>query len=304
MDGGPGSDTIDGGGGRDELRGGEPADEFEHDFIRDGERDGSVASDTIVAHPGQATLSYASRRKRVVVDLPAGVAGAPGEHDSVDGITAVVGGRGPDIMIGRNRFEFFRGGAGADRLVGRGGDDLLYGQRGPDRVLGKAGDDRMSENADNARDVLSCGHGHDAVHISDKRDLLRPACEDGAWSTARDPAGDELNWITAHPILGRGRAIFRSTCSESPRCRGRIVLKAPGNRRSLGSGRFRFRRTQFRDARTAPRRRVVARLNKRGRNHVRRERNVRVVIISRRDCSGCTNRPPAVKTGFTIDMRR
>jgi hypothetical protein len=292
VDGGPGSDTVNGGGGRDELRGGEPGGQSDYDFIHDGERDGSAASDTIVVQGG-GQLDYGSRRKRVTVDLAAGVAGAPGERDTFTGISAVIGGAGPDVMLGTARFDFFRGGPGADRLEGRGSRDLLYGQGGPDRVFGGGGDDVMSDNSDNARDIQSCGSGEDWVQVSDKRDLLRPSCEDGSWLRSR--RADESR-VTAQPAISRRRVVFRLTCADSDGCLGRITLKAAGRRLALGRGGFDIERRRNRH-------RVVVRLNARGREYVRRGGHVRVVIFgSGRPC-GCSN-PRPVKTGFTVFMRR
>lgn len=298
VDGGPGSDAINGGGGRDELRGGEPTNDSDFDFIHDGERDGSAASDTIVVHPGQGQLDYGSRRRRVTVDLQAGVAGAAGERDTLSGISSVVGGNGPDIMLGTDGFDFFRGGAGADRLEGRGSRDLLYGQKGADRVFGGAGDDHMSEDSDNARDIQSCGRGEDWVTSSDKRDRLRPSCEEGAWlNNPRLTATDEINRITVQPELSRRRAVFRTTCAGSDGCSGRITLLTAGQRELLGRGPIEIRRPR------SGRHDIVVRLNARGRQYLRRGGYVRVVIFSRDPCNGCTN-PRSVKSGFTTFMKR
>lgn len=296
MDGGAGGDTINGGGGRDELRGGEPATPFEFDLIVDGERDGEAASDTIVGHPGQAGLSYASRRERVTVDLPAGVAGARGEQDSLSGISSVVGGEGPDIMLATDTGASLMGGRGADRIEGGRAGDRLSGGGGRDRVFGGGGDDLLFDNSDNARDMNSCGPGEDWVESSDRRDRLRRNCEDAGWLRSRraDPSR-----ITVQPAILRRRAVFRLTCSDREGCRGRITLVTAGGRLFLGRGRIAISR-----ARNSERRHeVVVPLNARGRKYLRRGGYVRVVIFgSGRPC-GCLN-PMPVKSGFTTLMKR
>ena len=297
VDGGAGTDTIIGGPGSDELRGGEPATPFEFDFLRDGERDAEAASDTFIATDGQAGLSYASRTAGVTVDLPAGVAGAPGEEDTLVGINRVVGGNGPDVMLATDAGASFVGGPGADRLEGGDSADSLSGEGGPDRVFGGGGDDYMPDNSDNARDVHNCGPGEDFVDITDKRDRLRRDCEDGAWLRSRRA---DAGRITVQPEISRQRAVFRLICVDPEGCRGRITLLTAGRRLVLGRGRIDIER-----ARNSQRRHEVAvRLNDRGRGYLRRGGNVRVVIFgSGLPCSGCLN-PRPVKSGFTTRMKR
>jgi hypothetical protein len=295
VDGGAGIDTIIGGGGSDELRADEAATPFEHDVIIDGERDESAASDTIVGRSGLVSLSYASRRERVTVDLRAGVAGAAGEQDRLIDIHVVGGGEGPDVLLGSDGDDSFGGGGGADRIEGRGGDDYLTGGDGADRVSGGPGNDGSDGNLDNVRDIQNCGSGDDFVADSDKRDRLRPSCEDASW--LRSPGAHER--ITVHPAISRRRAVFRSTCAARAGCRGRITLVTAGQRLGLGRGRIDIERT-----RKQIRHKVVVRLNARGRKHMRRGGYVRVVIFSPgRPCHGCTN-PRPVKSGFTTRMKR
>jgi hypothetical protein len=297
IDGGAGSDTITGGPGRDELRGGEPATDFEFDSIRDGERDGEAESDTIIATDGQASLSYRPRTEGVTVDLPAGVAGAPGERDTLSGISRVIGGKGPDIMLATDSGAYLVGGRGADRIEGGDSADSLSGEGGPDRVFGGGGDDYMPDNSDNARDVHNCGPGEDFVDITDKRDRLRRDCEDGAWLRSRRA---DAGRITVQPEISRRRAVFRLICVDPEGCRGRITLLTAGRRLVLGRGRIDIER-----ARSDQRRHEVAvRLSDRGRSYLRRGGNVRVVIVgSGLPCGGCLN-PRPVKSGFTTRMKR
>jgi hypothetical protein len=295
VDGGAGTDTLIGGPGRDELRGGEPATPFEFDFLRDGERDAEAASDTFIATDGQAGVIYASRRERVTVDLPAGVAGARGEQDTLSGISRVVGGAGPDIMIATDAGAFLLGGPGDDRIEGGDSADSLSGEGGRDRVFGRDGDDRLFDNSDNARDLQSCGPGEDLVESSDKRDRLRADCEDATWLRSRraDPSR-----VTVQPEIRRRRALFRLSCIDPDGCRGRITLLTAGRRLLLGDGPIDINRRGDR------RQEVVVGLNARGREYLRRGGYVRVVIFgSGLPCGGCLN-PRPVKTGFTTRMER
>lgn len=302
VDGGSYGDTIDGGGGRDELRAGELGDDFTTDIIKDGDRDRTANSDTIVGNPDQTYLTYKARKRPITIDLAAGTAGADGENDKLTGITQVEGGRGDDTLLGSRSGEFIRGNAGDDIIRGRAGDDLLRGERGRDRLFGGTGDDRADSDSDNAVDIQHCGPGSDFVSASDKRDLLRGSCEDGAWSASPDTG--EFNRITVNPAIGRRVAVFRSTCREFPKCSGRILLQTRGSREVLGSGRFEFRRYRGSNPDNAPRHEIVAVLNERGRDRLARGGFVRVTIISRWDCMGCLNPPPPAKTGFTTWMKR
>ncbi len=294
VDGGAGSDRVNGGAGSDELRAGEPATQFEFDFIVDGERDGDAASDTIVGNPGQSSYSYASRREPVTVDLRAGIAGAPGERDSLTGISRVTGGKGADSMIATHTGAYLLGGPGDDRIEGGRAGDSLAGEGGADRVFSYGGGDRIFDNSDNARDVVFCGRGSDFVESTDKRDRLSPDCEDASWLRSRRA---DLGRITVQPSISRGDALFSLTCVDSDGCRGRITLLTAGRRLLLGEGPIDIKR------RGGRRQEVVVRLNARGREYVRRGGYVRVVIFgSGRPC-GCLN-PRPVKTGFTTFMDR
>ena len=296
VDGGAGIDTIIDPGGSDELRAGGPGTPFEHDNIIDSESDESAASDTFVGHSGRVNLNaYASRREPVTVDLRAGVAGAAGERDRLIDIETVGGGEGNDVVLGSDGDDELGGGGGTDRVEGRGGDDHLAGGAGADRVSGGPGNDGMIGDSDDARDVLNCGSGDDFVAASEKRDLLRDSCEDASWVRARGA----FERITVHPAVSRRRAVFRSTCAARAGCRGRITLVTAGRRQRLGRGRIDIERT-----RNQIRHKVVVGLNARGRKHMRRGGQVRVVIFSPgRPCHGCTN-PRPVKSGFTTRMKR
>jgi len=298
VDGGGGGDTIDGGLGSDVLRAGSDG---AYDIVIDGDSDRATSPDTITGQPGRTTVSYRERRTPVAVNLRAGTGGAPGEGDTLTGITLLEGGTGDDVLGGSSDDDFIRGNDGDDVIRASEGSDGVQGNRGRDRVYGGAGDDLASDDSDNAVDSQHCGPGEDFVSSSDKRDVLR-RCEDGAWTTSPD-AGDIPNRITAQPAFDGRLAVFRSTCREVPKCSGRIVLKARGSRAILGRGSFEFRRYGG-NPDNAPRHEIVAVLNRRGREWVGDGGYVRVTIVSQYDCNGCLNPPPPGRTGFTTYMRR
>jgi hypothetical protein len=298
VDGGPGTDTINGGDGSDQLRAGELIGTLGVDLIVDGESDESAGQDTIDGE-GHASLSYRSRKKGVTVDLEAGDAGAPGEHDRISGIATVFGSEGPDVMLGTDDGDLLRGHEGDDRLEGRGGNDLLLADRGTDRVIGGGGDDSLSGPDDDARDGLNCGHGDDLVVESDRRDRLRANCEKARWLASRRSPPSQ---ITVQPRLTRRRAIFRTTCRDFTRCRhAEIRLLSADSRRLLGRADIDPRR---RRRASDPLYKVVVRLNAHARKRLRRGLNVRVVIFSPgTPCGGCSNPRPAT-SGFTTRMKR
>ena len=183
-DGGPGADELNaegstkgvrfgGGSGRDVLTGGPAADSFTGDgsFARDPypatDVGAAPADDTINGGGGEDTLSYAGRRRGVIVDLRAHRGGQTGEHDSIANVEGVSGGSGPDRLAGDGGPNYLDGGGGDDVVSGRGGDDSLGGGSGINRLVGGAGDDTLGVDVDrsDARtfSVAACGPGRDRV---------------------------------------------------------------------------------------------------------------------------------------------
>lgn len=142
--GGPGADSLDGGRGADDVEGGSGDDRI---------ADAGGLNDTLDGGPGRDLLDLSSRRRSLLIDLASHVSGGQGENDSVLDIESAVAGRGDDIVIGDGGANRLRGGAGADRLTGRRGPDRLSGGRGPDTLFSR----------DGQRDVVSGGHGQDAL---------------------------------------------------------------------------------------------------------------------------------------------
>ncbi|WP_183094039.1 PD40 domain-containing protein [Nocardioides stalactiti] len=87
-----------------------------------------------------------------------------------DGADEITGGAGVDILVGGRGDDTLVGGDGDDALVGGGGDDLLVGEEGADQMSGAAGDDvlRGGEGADSMdggldADLLAGGPGLDTA---------------------------------------------------------------------------------------------------------------------------------------------
>jgi Ca2+-binding RTX toxin-like protein len=172
--GGPGNDTLRGGQEMDIIDGGPGAD------VMSGGTSWHSHANFDTPHPD--TLTYAGRSLAVRADLN-GLPddGEAGEGDRVLGdFEILVGGAGPDTLVGNHRTNFFSGGAGNDNLDGRGGHDQLRGNSGHDRVQGGQGRDRLRGDA--GKDVVIGGLGRDWIAGGPGEDLLR----------ARDGAGDQV----------------------------------------------------------------------------------------------------------------
>jgi Ca2+-binding RTX toxin-like protein len=180
LSGGAGDDLLEsagtsptqftGGSGDDELRGGPGRDVF----LEDRSPNGSdlIAGDRFsgTEPPGRHrdVVSYRGRTRGVSVDLDGNRDdGAPGERDQVaPDVESILGGRGPDRLVGNARSNFIRGGAGADHLVGGGGRDELYGGPGDDVIRSR----------DGRREPVLCGAGADSV-FADRLEALTLGCE-------------------------------------------------------------------------------------------------------------------------------
>ncbi len=102
--------------------------------------------------------------------------------------TAIVGGSGPDVLMGTAGDDIICGFGADDRLFGRGGNDcldggsgsdqlfegqgndIILGRDGIDRLLGEAGDDIL--RGDDGDDILNGGSGNDVLLGRTGRDML------------------------------------------------------------------------------------------------------------------------------------
>jgi Ca2+-binding RTX toxin-like protein len=140
--GGAGADRLTGGAGRDMIIGGAGADVM----------DGGGGSDT---------LSYATSRSYVSVDLDSGRAfGDDGEGDTFTGFENLRGGSASDALYGNAARNVIAGGAGGDYIDGRGGNDV---------ILGGSGDDAFAFGPDSGMDHIrdfTAGGSEDRIVVS------------------------------------------------------------------------------------------------------------------------------------------
>ena len=164
LSGGPGRDRIEAGAGDDELLdedGASPAPDV---------YDGGPGTDRMLYGDQEFRSSPTPRTAAVTVDLAAGTAGAPGEHDALAGLEGAVGTDYDDLLSGTDGADRLDGGDGNDVVDGRGGADLLEDGPGSDRVSGGDGDDELRSRAGD--DVLDGGPGADVLHGLFGRDTL------------------------------------------------------------------------------------------------------------------------------------
>jgi Ca2+-binding RTX toxin-like protein len=74
----------------------------------------------------------------------------------------ILGGRGPDEIVGGSGPDHIRGGRGPDMIDGWDGDDVLRGRRGADFVMGGEGDDLL--RGGRGADQMDGGPGSDIMH--------------------------------------------------------------------------------------------------------------------------------------------
>lgn len=165
--GGEGPESVIPGPGRDRIELGFGADQV----LASSERDGT---DTIEGE-GRDAILYFRRQTPVTVDLPGGVAGAPGEADRISDIRFAIGGKAADRLLGGGARNALAGGAGEDLLLGRGGEDELDGGRDVDEYSAGGGRDFVFA-ADRTSESVDCGAGPDFAFV-DGDDVLA-SCED------------------------------------------------------------------------------------------------------------------------------
>jgi Ca2+-binding RTX toxin-like protein len=267
---------------RVELAGGEGDNQL---VVSGGARatfSGGPGDDAMSAEDGTGTVTYADHARAVGVDLGAGRGGSPGEHDSLSGMSAVVGTPRSDTLVGSDGADVLSGGGGDDTLVGHGGSDTLLGSRGNDALLGEDGDDLLiggpgadalfggkgddrvvsSEGGREQADTVGCGSGFDIAQTSAAPgrevgglDLLTADCE-------RVDAGLRGGPLSVPPRpLRAGHLALGARCGGGARgrCLVRLTASAGGRRIASGHGSPREgRRATVRAALTRAGRRFVA----------------------------------------------
>lgn len=182
--GGAGRDTLLGGGADDQLDGdgqGRTAAQFDSLLLgREYEKPAPAppADDTLDGGAGVDTVTYADRTQPLRVDLADGAPdGSPGEADRLDGIEDILGGDGPNVLLGDAKPNRFEGSETAhDVMDGRAGDDSLFGASIDDTLRGGAGADYLLAPGQGS----TCGQGSDT--ISNPRSIpavLEPAAFSG-----------------------------------------------------------------------------------------------------------------------------
>jgi hypothetical protein len=120
----PGGDHLRGDAGANRLDGGGGVDTL---FTSPG-------ADTFIGGQGSDIIDFSSRGA-LRIDLAEGTAKGDGT-DQLRTIENVIGGSGPDLIIGNTESNRFDGRGGDDDLRGRGGSDKLFGEDGSDIMFG------------------------------------------------------------------------------------------------------------------------------------------------------------------------
>ena len=243
--GGAGSDTLTGAGDDDELEGdgsGRTVAQFKLVLAgKNFERTPPAppADDVLDGGPGNDSANYPGRTQPLRVDLadPA-PDGSPGEADRLAGIEDVLGGSGPNVLLGDAGDNGFQGSAVApDLLDGRGGDDTLFGTSAGDVLRGGAGDDYLERPGPGS----SCGAGRDQVRNPRSAPrVLQPlaygGCELRALARRRReparragaPARGRLHDRRRHVAPRGRRRRARALCDrDRQRAAGRVACGAP-----------------------------------------------------------------------------
>ena len=219
-----GNDVVRGGDGIDLVDGGEGDDVLESFSFVVGSDDGA---DVLGGGPGSDLLVMDNATDPLAVTLDGAAGdGLAGEGDNALGdLEGVVGGTGPDLLVGNASANQLEGGPGADGLVGLGGADGLLGQRGddaldggqdPDLLDGAGGADRL-RTRDSGPDQALCGAGVDAV-LADSDDAPGADCEQSSSGIAIEGGKVKLKGDAAR--LG-----LACPAVEGVDCKGKLTLK-------------------------------------------------------------------------------
>jgi hemolysin type calcium-binding protein len=171
------------------MIGGSAGDTFLEGRSRNGS-DTMVSGNRAAGDAGPDMVDYRARRSPVRADLEGDRDdGAPGERDRIGpGVGSLVGGDGPDVLVGGPGNNTLDSSDGRDILRGGGGDDdLLSGVHSPehherdrDRVFGGPGADGIATG--NGADVISAGSGRDWIDSGPGDDRV------GLWDADQDLA--------------------------------------------------------------------------------------------------------------------
>ena len=153
--------------------------------------DGSAHDDTMISNglrhtlfgaAGDDTLSYASSKQSVVVDLGGRRVDIGDVDDYVAGFETVIGSKFDDSFKATNDNDHFIGGPGDDTLRGGRGDDILEGGPGSDTFYPGPGDDHVDGGPN---DPVTNQH-----HPGDLVSYAKDTVDDGSREFAADLTPD------------------------------------------------------------------------------------------------------------------
>ncbi|HEX8916163.1 MAG TPA: hypothetical protein VF796_27690, partial [Humisphaera sp.] len=186
LTGGGGDDRLEGRGGNDALAGGNGADVLlggAGDDVMDAGEDSKTDAfpDVFDGGPGTDLVDYGRTFRLAGMSLTLdGVAndGVPGERDNLLRVENLIGGYGPDRIVGNDGPNVLRGGPtytdandpDDDEIFGLGGNDILVGGFGRDRLFGGAGDDILWARDGRRGDLVDGGPGFDRAEFDAGKD--------------------------------------------------------------------------------------------------------------------------------------
>ena len=164
-------ENVEGSKGRDRLRGDDGANRL-IGLLENDTFEGRGGPDVMGGGAGSDTVSYASARSKVQVDLAAGT-GTIGssQADALENIENFNGSMVRDIVSGTRGANRIVGNRGDDELMGRDGRDILQGRTGGDTLSGQGGDDVLEGGDGN--DTLDGGSGRNVCRAGTGTDTIR-----------------------------------------------------------------------------------------------------------------------------------
>ena len=132
---------------------------------------GLQGQDVICGGSGSDTVSFAGQTAPATAYLGE-ISPTAGVSDLIAGdVENLIGGSGPDTLVGDQRANQIDGGDGADEITGGGWSRPRHGGRGEDRLVGGEGDDKITGSGGD--DVLIGDDGDDQLAGTGGDDVLR-----------------------------------------------------------------------------------------------------------------------------------
>jgi hypothetical protein len=213
VQGGDGNDSINPGPGSDGVSAGDG-----NDGVNAGPETERTISDAYDGGDGFDTLNYSARTTGIFAAAIGSTGGASGENDGIAGFERILGGSGPDSILGFSS----NGGPGNDVLTGSNGDDTIVGGLGADTLRGFGGNDTIDANDGVADTRIDCSTGKDTVFL-DLKDPNPNDAEDCELIDRRkvdEEPGTEI--LTASARLRGGHIGVRLHCPRKAHCSGKL----------------------------------------------------------------------------------